>query len=499
MPDKKMKPTRNTRLLIISRNAGGMNEQVEAKLRSAFADHLIVDFDPNQDLEKLVTVKARIVVAGGDGTVEFVVRRFAETRHPVGIIPLGTFNNLARALGLPIDIDAAIQVARDGRARPITLGRVNDRVFVEACAIGLFGETIALGESAKDMEFGKLVAKLKDIITARRFQYELSGDFEGSGAAMSLVFSNTSSIGSLMPVSDASPIHPQLDFSVHAGETRTDIATRALKSMLLNRQRRGVRPGVQVQEAAREDEAAGPCLRRQHAGRAHAGNGHRRGQRPSGPAAEEMSGRPWLVPLIAGVTILLAVDTALVATLQLLPFDLSLALWVQSAPWGPVTYLFDLTNSIAGWIQVAVGAVAVAGVFALNRRAGAVMAAGAISTLLDNLIKLAMARQRPAPDLVHIISSAPGFSYPSGHATFFTWLSFMLAFSISPHVKPAYRWPLWVAAALTAIVACVARVWAGAHWPSDVIGGFLLGLGWSAFVIWAGDHWLERRLTYAVG
>ncbi len=209
-----------------------MNQEVETKVRGAFADYLIVDFDPKRKLEDLVTKQARIVVAGGDGSVEFIVRKLAATRHPVGIIPLGTFNNLARALGLPMNLDQAIAVARDGRPRPITLGRVNDHIFVEACAIGLFGETISLGESAKDMEFGKLAAKLKDVIAARPFRYELSGDFEGSGSAMSLVFSNTATIGALLAVGVGDPLTPQLEFSVYAGRTRTDIAARALKSAL---------------------------------------------------------------------------------------------------------------------------------------------------------------------------------------------------------------------------------------------------------------------------
>ena len=224
---------RTSRLLVISRGAGGMSDEVEKKLRSAFADYLIVDFDPNADLEELVSPRARMVVAGGDGTVEFIVRKLADTKHPVGIVPLGTFNNLARALSLPTKIDDAINVARKGRQRAITLGRVNDRIFVEACAVGLFGQTIALGDSAKDMEFGKLATKLKEVIAAKRFRYELSGDITGSGSAMSLVFSNTGSIGSQLPISDGSPIDPYLEFSVHAGRTRTDIVGRAIKSAVL--------------------------------------------------------------------------------------------------------------------------------------------------------------------------------------------------------------------------------------------------------------------------
>lgn len=227
--------SRATRLLVISRSAGSMDEELERKLHRAFSDYTIVDFDPKDDLSNMVSPQARIIVAGGDGTVEFIVRKFADTQHPIGIISLGTYNNLALALGLPTKLEAAIEVARDGHARPITLGRVNGHVFVEACAIGLFGETIALGESAKDREFGAVPGKLKDVISAPRFEYELKGDLEGAGSAMSLVFSNTASIGSNLPVSDATPTSPHLEFSVHAGRTRTDIIKRALASAILTK------------------------------------------------------------------------------------------------------------------------------------------------------------------------------------------------------------------------------------------------------------------------
>jgi diacylglycerol kinase (ATP) len=224
--------TRASRLLVISRGARAMNPDVEAKLRSEFAHHLVVEFDQKTDIEKLISPRAPVVVAGGDGSVEFIVRRFADSRHPVAIVSLGTFNNLAHALGLPTDLDQAIAIAKHGQPRSITLGRVNGRVFVEACAIGLFGETIALGTSAKDLQFGELARQLRDVIEARRFRYELRGDIERSGSAMSLVFSNTTSIGSNLPVGASTPIDPYLEFSVHAGRTRTDIVGRALMSAI---------------------------------------------------------------------------------------------------------------------------------------------------------------------------------------------------------------------------------------------------------------------------
>lgn len=225
---------RADRLLIISRSAGGMNPEAEAKLRTAFADHTVIAFNPRTDFTKLITPDARVVVAGGDGTVEFVVRKLADSKHPLGIVPVGTFNNLAHALHLPEDLDAAIEVIRHGMPRAITVGRVNGQVFVEACAVGLFGDAIIFGDAAKDLEFGTTVQKLKDLVVARPFHYKLSGDLRGEGDAMSLVFSNTSSIGMQLPVSDSDPMDSYLEFAADAGQSQIDIVRRVVASTVLS-------------------------------------------------------------------------------------------------------------------------------------------------------------------------------------------------------------------------------------------------------------------------
>ena len=222
-----------SRLLILSPNAGSMTPEVDAKLRAAFADHLIIDFDPKQDFRSLITPEARVVVAGGDGTIGFVVRALADTRHPVGILSLGTFNNFARALGLPTTVDAAIRVMKEGKPRPITLGRVNGHVFLEAAAIGLFGDSIAAGEAAKDKAFGEFTGELSRLLSAKPFEYEIKGDFEGKGRAMSLVFTNSASIGANLAVGESSPMDSFLELSVHAGRSRTDIIGRVLASSLI--------------------------------------------------------------------------------------------------------------------------------------------------------------------------------------------------------------------------------------------------------------------------
>ena len=226
-------------LLILSPKAGSMTPEVEAKLRKAFESSLIVEFDPKMNIEKLVGPTALVIVAGGDGTIGWVVRELAETKHPLGILSMGTFNNFAKSLHLPTTVDAAIRVIKSGKPRSITLGRLNGKLFLEAAAIGLFGETIAAGESAKDKAFGAFAEDVKHIAEAKPFTYELTGDIRGSGTAMSLVFTNTTSIGSQMPVSDKTPVDPYLELSVHAGATRRDIVKRVLARAVLSKHREG--------------------------------------------------------------------------------------------------------------------------------------------------------------------------------------------------------------------------------------------------------------------
>jgi len=226
-------------LLIMSPKAGSMTPAIEAKLRKEFASSLIVEFDPKMDIEKLVGPTALVIVAGGDGTIGWVVRTLAESKHPLGILSMGTFNNFAKSLHLPTTVDAAIRVIKSGKPRPITLGRLNGKIFLEAAAIGLFGETIAAGESAKDRAFGAFAEDLKHVAEAKPFKYELMGDIRGSGTAMSLVFTNTTSIGSQMPVSDKTPEDPYLELSVHAGATRTDIVKRVLARVVLSKHGEG--------------------------------------------------------------------------------------------------------------------------------------------------------------------------------------------------------------------------------------------------------------------
>jgi YegS/Rv2252/BmrU family lipid kinase len=78
-----------------------------------------------------------VIVAGGDGTVNAVAEALLETGLPLGIVPLGTGNDLARTLGIPLDPAAAAAVIGAGATRRIDVGVVNGHPFFNAATIGL--------------------------------------------------------------------------------------------------------------------------------------------------------------------------------------------------------------------------------------------------------------------------------------------------------------------------------------------------------------------------
>ncbi|MEO6912955.1 MAG: diacylglycerol kinase family protein, partial [Candidatus Baltobacteraceae bacterium] len=78
-----------------------------------------------------------VIVGGGDGTVISMIPGLLESKLPLGIIPLGTFNDLARTLEVPLEIEEAAARIAAGNVRTIDIARVNGAYFVNEASIGL--------------------------------------------------------------------------------------------------------------------------------------------------------------------------------------------------------------------------------------------------------------------------------------------------------------------------------------------------------------------------
>jgi len=81
-----------------------------------------------------------VVLAGGDGTMNAAADALVESRLPLGILPTGTGNDLARTLDIPTDLEAAATVIGVGRRHRVDLGWVNGKHFFNAASIGLSAE-----------------------------------------------------------------------------------------------------------------------------------------------------------------------------------------------------------------------------------------------------------------------------------------------------------------------------------------------------------------------
>ena len=94
----------------------------------------------------------RVIVAGGDGTINSVLGWLAGTDIPLGIIPVGTSNGLARELRLPMNLAQACRIAAGAGRRRIDLGSANGRLFILMAGIG-FDATVVreLGTGLKNL------------------------------------------------------------------------------------------------------------------------------------------------------------------------------------------------------------------------------------------------------------------------------------------------------------------------------------------------------------
>jgi undecaprenyl-diphosphatase len=181
-----------------------------------------------------------------------------------------------------------------------------------------------------------------------------------------------------------------------------------------------------------------------------------------------------------------------------LPGDVTVARAVQDAgiPGAPtlaeIGYWLGSTRAIIG-----VGIVLVLGLILMRDfwQALLVVALLLLRTL-NPVLKNVVESARPTPDLIYITEHAKQFGFPSGHVMGVTLLYggvFYLAANLLQK-----RWQRLVVQALTVIVILVtgySRIYRGAHWPTDVLGGYLWGMSLLLLLIGGfavGRSWIRR-------
>jgi diacylglycerol kinase (ATP) len=144
------------------------------------------DCGSREELSRLIVEQSDgvelVAVGGGDGTMNAAAPGLIETGLPLGVLPMGTANDLARTLGIAPDLDVAARVIAQGHTRRIDLGMVNGHPFFNVASIGLSAELAQQLTREIKRRFGRLgyaLVAMQVLARAKPFRAEIISE-EGS-------------------------------------------------------------------------------------------------------------------------------------------------------------------------------------------------------------------------------------------------------------------------------------------------------------------------------
>ncbi len=155
-------------------------ELLEARGFTVTAEHLVSD--PAVQLPVLLPqiLAARpplLVVGSGDGTIAAVVDHLAHADTVLGYLPLGTTNNFARTLGLPLRLGPAVDVIADGKVADVDLGSVNGDFFANLVSIGVSAAVAGQTPHTLKRHLGRAayaITGMRTLLTHRPFEAHVS-------------------------------------------------------------------------------------------------------------------------------------------------------------------------------------------------------------------------------------------------------------------------------------------------------------------------------------
>lgn len=207
----------------------------------------------------------------------------------------------------------------------------------------------------------------------------------------------------------------------------------------------------------------------------------------------------WSALIIVWVLATVALSIAAAGD-NILPGDLAIARRVQGVDFPAVKRVERAGYHLGTYGGVLVVAAPVVAVLALTRRyAGAFMIAAALVLRSVNpLVKELIESPRPTADLVRVLPSATGdpgsYGFPSGHTMGATLVFGSMIYVAQRTIRPRrLRLCVQIPAALAIAVVGWSRIYSGAHWPSDVLGGLLWGTTFLLLILGLHRRWRARR------
>jgi diacylglycerol kinase (ATP) len=228
--------------LVTNAASGGDTDgaRVAALLRDVGATVSVHGFAPDDGEDALeraaeaavAAAPERLAVAGGDGSIGPVAVAAAAADLPLAVVPTGTANDFARAVDLPLDLEAACAVAaRATTERPIDVLRAGDRPFLNAASVGL---SVIAAHRARPLKrpLGPLayaVGAVRAGLTAHPLRCHVRADGHQvfTGAAWQVIVAGTGAFGGGSELDAADPSDRLVDVAVLAAGPRVALIRRA--------------------------------------------------------------------------------------------------------------------------------------------------------------------------------------------------------------------------------------------------------------------------------
>ena len=186
-----------------SRNGRSVALQAARELRARGVE--FVRFNPRSKRE---TPRCDAIVAvGGDGTLAPLIGRAMRADVPIGVVPAGTFNDLARTLAIPSDVSGACDLIAAGHTRAIDVGCVNGLYYLTEASIGISSRVARLQTSELKQRYG-MWAVVTTAVQAFRFARPMFAEvtYDGRVATfktVQLTVANSQRFGGVFEASDA--------------------------------------------------------------------------------------------------------------------------------------------------------------------------------------------------------------------------------------------------------------------------------------------------------
>lgn len=198
-------------LLVVNPSSGGekakdFQEMAKEKLGQHFEEVIVKHTEKAGDASDFAKEAAKehyeaVFVMGGDGTVNEGISGLAEEeyRPKFGFFPLGTVNDLARALNMPLDPEEAIQSLDLTKTKSLDIGKINDNYFMNVVAVGTIPQAVnetTVEEKTKLGKFAYAISAFKNLAANQSYNFKVELDgVEKEIESSTVLIGLTNSIG----------------------------------------------------------------------------------------------------------------------------------------------------------------------------------------------------------------------------------------------------------------------------------------------------------------